>query len=58
MTILQEHKEEAVLYKLAEAIEEKIKEYLGIRSPIPLFLFNMNKDVIGLSRAAQRWKEK
>ena len=58
VTILQIHKEEAVLNNLAEAIEEKIKEYLGIQDPIPLFLFNMNKDLIGLSRAGKRWKEK
>lgn len=53
--ILLQHQYGGLLNDLAEAIEEKVGNYLMTDLPIPILLFNMNKELIGASKAGIGW---
>ncbi len=53
--ILQQHQKGELLNEIAEAIEERVKEFLETDSSIPILLFNMDKKLIGASRSGVKW---
>jgi len=54
-TVLQEHQRVDLLNDLADAIEERVQEYLQTDKPIPILLFNMHRELIGSSKAGAEW---
>lgn len=56
-TMIKEDKKE-LLDMLADNIETCVKEYLKITSSVPTLLFNMDKVLIGTSKAGKRWTER
>lgn len=56
--ILQQHQKGELLNDLAEAIEEKVQKHLKTEQPIPILLFNMNRELIGSSKAGAKWAER
>lgn len=54
-SILQRHYRGELLCGIAGAIEERVKRYLKTTSPIPVLLFNMNKELIGFSKKGSEW---
>ncbi|MBI3814024.1 MAG: cobalamin biosynthesis protein CbiD [Nitrospinae bacterium] len=53
--ILQQHQKGELLNDIAEAIEERVEEFLKTESPIPILLFNMDKKLIGASKSGLKW---
>ena len=56
--LLQQHQKGELLNEIAEAIEERVKEFLETESPIPILLFNMDKKLIGASKSGVKWIKK
>lgn len=55
--LIKEDKRE-LIDMLADKIEACVKEYLKLDTPIPTLLFNMEKELIGSSKAGKSWVTK
>ncbi len=55
INILRKYNKSELLNNLGSAIENEIQRYLKTNIPIPIILFNMNKEIIGFSRAGEEW---
>ncbi|MEK6591220.1 MAG: cobalt-precorrin-5B (C(1))-methyltransferase CbiD, partial [Nitrospinota bacterium] len=53
--ILLHHQKGDLLNEIAEAIEERVKEFLETDSSIPILLFNMDRKLIGSSKSGVKW---
>ena len=53
--IIMRHGRNDLLDELAKKIEEKVRDYLKTGKSIPTLLFNMEKNLIGSSRAGTKW---
>ena len=53
--ILKKNDKGELLNDLAEKIERKIQAYLKSDSPLPILLFNMNKELVGTSKSGNEW---
>tara|TARA_B100000315_G_scaffold215253_1_gene214451 strand:- start:4029 stop:5105 length:1077 start_codon:yes stop_codon:yes gene_type:complete len=55
INILQKHDKVKLFHWLAETIEKKVQAYLKTDLTVPTLLFNMNKELVGYSKAGRKW---
>ncbi len=55
---LMHHGREDLIDDLAEEISERVKKYLKRKTAVPTLLFNMEKRLIGASKAGKMWAER
>ncbi len=48
----------SLLGKVAEKIGDEVGRYLGASAEVPILLFNMDKELIGASKAGREWADK
>lgn len=53
--ILMERNYGIMLNDIAEVIEDKVKGYLKTGAAVPVLLFNMKKDIVGVSKSGMIW---
>lgn len=57
INILQKNDKRELFNDLAETIEKKIQAYLKKTDlPVPTLLFNMNRELIGISKTGKKWQ--